>query len=131
MEKVKTKQQKRAEFALEKLTTENGTVDHKLAQFIIGLPTMILTNGLAQTFAFILSKKKKEPRYSQTFDMLKEWLQKDMADKFAGVNSNLDFIKKFNEMSAKDYIAAQDECLRLVEWLKRYAKAFDQAEEKG
>lgn len=125
---VTTKQQERAKFALKKLTKTNDSVDHVLAQFIIGLPTMILTNGLAQTFAFILSKKDKEEKYGQTFNILKEWLQKDMPNIFAGANTNLEFIQKFNEISAKEYISAQDECLRLVEWLKRYAKAFDAGE---
>lgn len=135
MAEIQTKQQKRAKFALEELTKimENGKVNHKLAQFIVGMPNMILSNGIAQTFAFLLSKKSKkgdEKKYGQTFDIMKNWLESSdgKSKLFPKSNSEIDFLNKFNKISAKDYIDTQDECLRLVEWLKRYARAFDAGE---
>lgn len=131
MAEIQTKQQIRAKYALENIPMTDGKVDHKLAQFIVGMPNMILSNGISQTMAFLLSKKSKkgnEAKYGQTFDILKNWLAKDKPDLFGQSGSEIEFLKKFNSISAKEYISAQDECLRLVEWLKRYARAFDAGE---
>ena len=133
MAAFQTKQQKRAKFALENLPMENNKVNHKLSQFIIGMPNMILSNGIGQTFAFVLSKQAKngdEKKYGQTFDILKKWLEETMPGEFGGTKNNIEFLGKFNSINQAKYIQSQEECLRLVEWLKRYARAFDEGDKK-
>ena len=125
----KTVQQKRAKFALDSLnlTPENPKVSKELSQFIVGMPNMILSNGIGQTMAFLLSKKsnaKQSDKTGKTFTILKEWLEQEMSRQFPKKSSDVEFIKHFNEISQSDYLQAQRECLRLVEWLKRYARAF-------
>jgi CRISPR-associated protein Cmr5 len=123
---MQSKQQKRADFALkslESLPGIGGGIDEKTANFIVGTPTMILTNGIGQTLAFLLSKKTGKEK--QVYDVLKEWLHQEMPDCFGQAgNSDIDFLRAFNRMSQEDYLRAQREALRLLEWLKRYARAF-------
>ncbi|MDR0407644.1 MAG: type III-B CRISPR module-associated protein Cmr5 [Campylobacteraceae bacterium] len=119
---IQTKQQQRAEFAL-KAISETGEISEEIANFYAGAPTMILTNGLGQTMAFLLSKKEKEKRL---FKIIKKWLTteknplRELKDK-----SDIEFLQAFNVLLILDYIKAQTEALRLLEWLKRYAKAFE------
>ena len=55
-----TVQQQRAAFALNEISKiaekNKGKISAELASFIVGMPTMILANGIGQTFAFLLSK---------------------------------------------------------------------------
>jgi CRISPR-associated protein Cmr5 len=121
---MQTKQQQRAAFALDSLQKECGnTIRKETATFIVGTPTMILTNGIGQTMAFLLSKKGDKEK--KTYDIIKKWLCKTMKDVLGDAASDdIEFLRKFNGMSQKDYLKAQHEALRFLEWLKRYARAF-------
>ncbi|MDR2143169.1 MAG: type III-B CRISPR module-associated protein Cmr5 [Treponema sp.] len=125
---MQTKQQQRAQFALENIGS-SGTVDKETANFIVGTPTMILTNGIGQTLAFLLSKKdkdKKRGKEKMVFELIKKWLCKTMNTEFGTPPSDIDFIRKFNGLSQQKYLEAQHETLKLLEWLKRYARAFQE-----
>jgi CRISPR-associated protein Cmr5 len=123
---MQTRQQIRAQFSLEytrdNLVSRGNAVPKEIANFIVGTPTLILTNGLGQTLAFLLSKKDKQKK---VFDFIKKWLCQDMKGKFGNHTDNdIDFLKSFNGLSQADYLNAQHETLKLLEWLKRYARAF-------
>ena len=129
---IQTKQQKRAAFALKQVRNFKGTQGndkefHELANFIVGVPNMILSNGLGQTLAFLLTKKDKQKK---TFSVIKDWLE-DISNPFftSKANTEMDFLTKFTTVDQKTYLSMQDEALRLVEWLKRYARAFDDFKE--
>jgi CRISPR-associated protein Cmr5 len=125
MEKIQTKQQQRAAFALESLQKIGTPVSKDTANFIVGTPTMILTNGIGQTLAFLLSKKSGKEK--QVYDILKKWLCKTMNGQFgADSATDIEFIKKFNAITQQEYLQAQQEALRFLEWLKRYARAFEE-----
>ena len=124
-----TKQQKRAKFALKKIneyksSNMNAIEFHDLANFIVGMPNMILSNGLGQTLAFLLTKKDKQ---KETFNIIKEWIQdsENLSINISG-NTPREFLTAFSEIDQKKYIDVQNETLRLMEWLKRYARAFDE-----
>ena len=126
---MQTKQQKRAKFALKKINeykSSNMTAAefHDLANFIVGMPNMILSNGLGQTLAFLLTKKDKQ---KETFSIIKEWIQspENRSINISG-NKDKDFLTAFSEIDQKKYIDVQNETLKLMEWLKRYARAFDE-----
>lgn len=125
---IQTKQQKRARFALQKISEyKNSCKDskefHDLANFIVRMPNMILSNGLGQTLAFLLSKSDKQKK---VFSIIKEWIQQNPKNSFyIKGEENIDFLKSFCEIEQKKYLEIQNEILRLVEWLKRYARAFD------
>lgn len=125
--KQQTLQQKRAAFALEEISKiaekNNGKISAELASFIVGMPTMILANGIGQTFAFLLSKDKEKQQ--TTFDIMKKWIIQKKPDIFSQELDNMQFLQTFNSISQHQYLDIQHEELRLLEWLKRYARAFE------
>lgn len=144
---IPTKQQKRAAFALGELNDKvsKNEVDSKLATFIVGMPNMILSNGIGQSMAFLMAKaakknkkgEKQNPEHEFVFLTIKKYLcenygstfgefkNDDIQDENEAVRNNYDFLKKFNDTSQDEYIKMQNEVLRMVEWLKRYARAFE------
>lgn len=134
---VQTKQQKRAAFALESLQdkVKQDNVEKKLATFIVGMPNMILSNGLGQSLAFLKAKGKGEHKF--VFCVIKKYLCENYEDVFGKPaqdnfqDDDFNFLKKFTEISQGDYIKMQDETLRMLEWLKRYARAFEKEEKSS
>ncbi|WP_296028889.1 type III-B CRISPR module-associated protein Cmr5 [uncultured Treponema sp.] len=129
---IQTKQQKRAEFALKSLDKyKDSGVPSTYATFIVGMPNMILSNGLGQSLAFLKSKypsdKKDDDKYKFVFGILKSYLQKEFHSSFADIKDDFDFLSRINSISQSDYIKMQEEVLRMLEWLKRYARAFEEA----
>lgn len=126
---IQTKQQKRAEFALKSLDKyKNEGVPSETATFIVGMPNMILSNGLGQSLAFLKAKssKKEDDKYSVVFNILKDYIRNEYNLIFSSIASNDDysFLKKLNELDQAQYIKMQEEVLHMLEWLKRYARAF-------
>lgn len=119
--KIETMQQKRAKFALEALKNEEISKD--LANFIVGTPTMLLSNGLGQTMAFLMAKKDKKER-KFVFDVIKKYLYKNYEDYFTSQDDK-DFMMQFHNIDFYKQIEMQNEILKMLEWLKRYARAFE------
>lgn len=118
-------QQERAKFAIEQLEkiSINQVIDKDTATFIVGMPNMILSNGIGQTMAFLLAKNDKEKK---VYKILKNWICKKYANLGFTDKSDMDFIKTFCTLKQDKYLEIQRECLRLCEWLKRYARAFQE-----
>lgn len=131
---IQTKQQKRAAFALKEIqnhmTGEKNLVPEKLATKIVGMPNMILSNGLGQSLAFLLSKRKndknedEQPEEVQIFKIVKNFFSKNIAEVPLDTSSDIKVLESVNGLSASNYIKLQDETLRMFEWLKRYARSF-------
>ena len=122
---MQTKEQKRSLFALEQISRHfNDQVDQETANFIVGMPTMILTNGLGQSMAFLLSKGERQSKYGRVFDIISTWLQQDIQELAAP--SEMEFLKQFSRLDQSVYLTAQQETLAVLQWLKRYARAFQQ-----
>ncbi len=120
---MRTKEQIRSEFALNKIEQKfNGRVAKDTANFIVGMPTMILTNGLGQSLAFLLSKS--DQKHKVVFDIIKEWLTIENSNLSA--NSDIGFLGRFSTIEQKKYLEAQNEALAMLNWLKRYARAFEE-----
>lgn len=119
-----TKEQQRAEYALKKIESmyANG-VDEDNANFITGAPTLILTNGIGQSIAFLLSKAERDNKQDKVFRIIREWLEREIAG-LRNAASNMEFLQRFSGLAMLDYLRAQDETLRMLAWLKRYARAF-------
>ncbi len=118
--KIETMQQKRAKFALEALKNEEISKD--LANFIVGTPTMLLSNGLGQTMAFLMAKKDKKER-KFVFYVIKEYLCKNYEDYFTSQDDK-EFMMQFHNIDFYKQIEMQNEILKMLEWLKRYARAL-------
>lgn len=121
-----TKEQERSAFALEMIEKEFPYgVDKDSANFIVGAPTMILTNGIAQTLAFLLSNRSKPKQYL-VFRVMRTWLASQIAALRA--DSELLFLQKFSGLDHENYLKAQNEALAMLQWFKRYARAFEMEE---
>jgi CRISPR-associated protein Cmr5 len=118
-----TKEQQRSAFALKRINDfgHNG-VPEKEANFIVGTPTIILINGIAQTQAFLMSKKKEREVVVEVkvFDILKDWLAQEIPALPENVD-NRQFLSQFAALEQQDYLRAQQEALALL----HYARAFE------
>ena len=120
-----SKEQKRSKFALDQL--KGKTIDEDFANFIVGTPTMILQNGFGQTMAFLLSKcKGKEDdanKYFFVFKAIAGWSERE-SDKISSEPSG--FFEAVSQLHQSEYLTLQEEALKMLQWLKRYARAFQE-----
>jgi len=119
---VNTKEQKRSAFALQKIKeVYNCSIDDNTVNFIVGVPTMILENGFGQTLSFLAAKKKKSndsrDKHAFIFSAVGEWVGLG-TETFA-------ILSAISALSQREYIDKQEEALKLLQWFKRYAKAFE------
>ena len=124
---MRTMAQKRAEYALEKvLNLECNRKEFK--SFSAGVPSMILQNGFGQTLAFFIAKGtdkelilKSNDKHIVILNIIRKWL---VDNGFAnGQKNEKEFIENIAKMSQQQYLLAQEETLKLLEWVKRYANA--------
>lgn len=129
-----TKQQDRANFALKKLEEfsedkSNIVVKKELSSFIVGMPTMILANGLGQSLAYLFSKYKKTER-QQTLKIIIEYIcenyKSDFGEYKATSEASFNFLKRLQNIDQLKYVKIQEDVLKMLEWLKRYARAFEE-----
>lgn len=118
-----SKEQKRSDFALNQI--RNKTISEDFANFIVGTPTMILQNGFGQTMAFLLSKCKgvfdENNKYFFTYQSIARWCEREN-DSIP--SSPVDFFQAVSVLTQSEYLTLQEEALKMLQWLKRYARAF-------
>ncbi len=128
---MKSLSQKRADFALEivlKSFTNNKSKEMKkeFKSFAAGTPAMILQNGFGLSMAFLLAKR--DEKYKEVYKAVKEWVTKKCElTKGLFTQENIGeevFIQALNKMEQREYLAVQDEAVKILEWIKRYAAAF-------
>lgn len=120
---MQTKEQQRSAFALQKVQTVFCIpVSKDVANFVVGVPTLVLENGLGQTLAFLLSKQKTE--HTNICDILRDWLGQEI--QALQTKDNFSFLQKLAVLEQHSYLRAQQEALALLQWLKRYARAFQE-----
>ena len=135
---IRTKQHKRAEFSLNilKKIYPDMKVNEKVSTFIVGMPTMILSNGIGQTMAYLASRKEKPDRLityqiihtyiSTNYKVFSDLLNDNGITKPDFTEKDYEFLTRFTKCSQKEYIEIQEDVLRMIEWLKRYARAFSE-----
>lgn len=131
---MKSLSQKRADFALEIVlksfaNNQNKEMKKEFKSFAAGTPAMILQNGFGLSMAFLLAKHDtKHDKYKEVYMAVKEWVTNkcDLTkDLFTQGNNREDlFIQALNKMEQRDYQAVQNEAVKILEWIKRYAAAF-------
>ncbi len=120
---MQTKEQQRSAFALQKVQTVfRIPVSKDVANFVVGVPTLVLENGLGQTLAFLLSKQKTE--HTNICDILRDWLGQEI--QALQTKDNFSFLQNLARLEQHSYLRAQQEALALLQWLKRYARAFQE-----
>ena len=93
------------------------------------IPTMILTNGLGQTLAFIKSKSEKGNAYSLIYDQLTEYMKSDSTLKIQMPSGESDLVKWVISSDSVTYRYIEQEILAFLNWLKRFAEGL--IEEEG
>jgi CRISPR-associated protein Cmr5 len=118
--------QERSNFALEKLRSLKCD-RQEFSKLASGLPAMVLQNGFGQAMAFLLAKGtnkerkiEKTDKHIQAFDMIKDWLIR--MDILTNTESGK-FIAELSEIPQAKYLRAQQEALKVMEWIKRYSNA--------
>lgn len=126
-----TMQQQRAKYALEQVTAaiNRKTNQKEYKSYASGLPAMIHMNGLGQAAAFF---KSKGGTHGELYDLLSGWLCSDK-------NSDLpvqpysdckDLLEGITTKDMQSYRLAQAEAQALMDWVKKFAKAFMTDEDK-
>ena len=120
-----TIEQERSLYALQKVI--DITAEAKdFTKLVTGLPAMILQNGFGQTLAFLLAKGTKDGKASHhekhilAFDVIAGWLAQQQ---LLHQTSHSSIMEELSKMEQRDYLAAQQEALKILEWVKRYANA--------
>ena len=100
------------------LQSSNTTDDYK--SYIKKLPAMIKVNGLGQTMAFCLAKKKE---YLKIYEQLEIWIHSQYPQIISKYdpNGNKKFIEVLVSMNSNDYRIITTETMALLNWMRRFA----------
>jgi len=93
------------------------------------IPTMILTNGLGQTLAFIKSKSEKGNAYSLIYDQLTEYMESDSVSGIKMPSDKNDLTEWVISCDSTTYRHITREILAFLNRLKRFAEGL--IEEEG
>ncbi len=115
---IRTLEQERAKRAWECVQQVKGEPfagDYRT--IAVKAPSLILTNGLGQTLAFLHSKRERDS-HRLLYKHLSEWVAQKL-----GVQGN-DVLQWIAEDATVDqYRRATTEALAFLQWLKRFAEA--------
>lgn len=119
---IKSKEQERAKKAWDLVNSVKADDIEKYAALSKSAPVMVLTNGLGQTLAFFISKKKSK-EYSLLYNHLNEWLSDNVA---WSENEDIadDLIERVIHEKSQSYRMATEEALAFLAWVKRFATAL-------
>jgi CRISPR-associated protein Cmr5 len=115
---------------VEKVVKENGKsskTSNEYKAYVKKIPTMIQTNGLNATLAFLYSKKKTyEIVYNQIDDFLRKQYKNDNE-----IDNDRELVEKILTLnSSAKYKKITIDVLSLLGWLKRFAEGMIEKEKK-
>jgi CRISPR-associated protein, Cmr5 family len=127
---MKTLEQERSNYAFKCISEIKGKTFEKDASSLISkLGTLILTNGLGNTLAFLFAKGKDH--HLEVIAIISNWLlgqegQKEPGFKRDNVKVKIEEIMKklVLDASVEQYMYYTEETLRLVNWLRRFSDAM-------
>ena len=123
---LRSMDQERAEFALTKIQAILGGPDtsHKVEvrRYLNNLPALIRMNGLGQALAFF-RMKGEGTAHEAIYRMVGAWLC-DAGSKGRIFSESADALSAITQSDMAHYMAAQNEALALLQWLKKFAVAL-------
>lgn len=123
---LRSMDQERAEFALKKILAILGGTDqsHKaeVRRYLNNLPALIRMNGLGQALAFF-RMKGEGTAHDAIYRMVGVWLC-DASSKGRIFSEDADVLTSITQSDMAHYMAAQNEALALLQWLKKFAVAL-------
>jgi CRISPR-associated protein Cmr5 len=122
-------EQKRAEYALKTIKKRKEELQkdvekrERYLNRVKSLPATIIMCGLGQSLATLLSvgKGKHDSPDQMLYEDLQDWL---CNSEHGAVYKEKDLINEIVKNSRKNYIQAQAEVLKLMEWIKKFATAY-------
>jgi len=134
---MKTLEQERSNYAFECISKikgesskkEDSSFEKDVSSLISKLGTLILTNGLGNTLAFLFAKGKDH--HLEVIAIISNWLfrqegQKEPRFKRDNVKNEIEKImgKLVLNATVEQYMYYTEETLRLVNWLRRFSDAM-------
>jgi CRISPR-associated protein Cmr5 len=135
-----TLEQIRSKYAFEKIKEVKGSnFEKEFSSLISKLASLILTNGLGNTLAFLFAKGKDQ--HLRAIYILSDWLinqsplgskklqdlnAENVKEKAQSILENLVL-----KASVEEYMFYTEESLRLINWLRRYSDAMLEKEENN
>ena len=114
MNTIRTLEQERAKFCLEKVknikSNQDKSTQDKFKTAARNLPSFIVSNGLIPTLAFYKSKEEKK----KVYEIINEWLEKRKIIENDALSDLVDKDKDFKTLRL-----ATMEVLALANWFKR------------
>jgi CRISPR-associated protein Cmr5 len=136
-ETIITKLEKgRAEFAyrcVEKaieIFKDNSKKQKEYKSYARKIPTMILSNGLGQTLAFIKAKSEKGNAYDLIYQQLTEYMKSDQTARIKMPQEENDLVEWVISCNSSTYRYITQEILAFLNWLKRFAEGLIEVEEE-
>ncbi|WP_353686778.1 type III-B CRISPR module-associated protein Cmr5 [Thermodesulfovibrio sp. 3462-1] len=97
--------------------------------YVKKIPSMVLSNGLGQTLAFVKAKSKKENAYDLIYKQLTEYMKSNHTTRISMQQSEADLVKWVISCNSQDYRYITQEILAFLQWLKRFAEGLIEEEE--
>lgn len=122
---IRSMEQDRAEFALRQIETaaqHPGELPQEIRRHLNGLPALIRMNGLGQALAFFRMKGEGSSHW-RIYSMVGTWLCASTS-KGRIFTEHADVLTAITRSDVQHYMAAQNEALALLEWLKKFAVAL-------
>lgn len=123
---LRSMDQERAEFALKKIQEVLKAPAHKVEvrRYLNNLPALIRMNGLGQALAFF-RMKNESTAHQAIYRMVGAWLcDADSKGRIFSKNPDPDALTAITQSDMAHYMAAQNEALALLQWLKKFAVAM-------
>jgi len=127
MSMIENIEHERAKKAWDLVNSVPNTIIDSYASLAKSVPVMILTNGLGQTLAFIISKSKTK-EYNLLYNHLSVWLSKNVVWTQNDDISD-DLIERVIHEKSQGYRKATEEALAFLAWVKRFATALEKEED--
>lgn len=124
----------RAEFAYECVEEAINTLKPKTQKeyrsYIRKIPQMILSNGLGQTLAFVVSKKENGNAYDLIYTQLTKYLKGDSTVRIRMPAEKTNLLEWTISCDSKTYHYITQEILAFLNWLKRFAEGMIEGEKE-
>ncbi len=118
--------------------------DDNYDSYVKKIPSMILSNGLGQTLAFIVAKRKKDnergkagsennPKnaYDLIYKHLTDYLRSNSSVRITMPQERSDLLEWVISCDSAEYRHITQEVLAFLNWLKRFAEGMSEEETKG
>ena len=126
-------EQGRAEFAYRCVKNAVELLDEKKKKeyrsYSKKIPTMILSNGLGQTLAFVKAKAKDGNAYEILYQQMTDYLKSEHSTRIKMPSDKTDLVEWVISIESPKYRFVTTELLAFLNWLKRFAEGL--IEEEG